>query len=178
MRIIAITLPYAVDGEVAIVRRLLADGIYALHLRKPESDIDYCRRLLRQLTASERARIVVHDYATLYEEFSLRGIHTNRNIAQLPDGYSGSRSRSCHSIREVARYKGEYDYLFLSPIFDSLSKPGYRSAFSHEELLEASREGIIDQRVFALGGVSPDRLPYLESLHFGGAAMSGAIYHK
>lgn len=178
MLLIAITLPYAIDEEVAIIRHLLADGVDIIHLRKPDADISYCRGLLSQLSADERARIVIHDYWTLYEEFALRGIHLNRNVRTLPDQYRGSRSRSCHSFEEVVRYKSECDYLFLSPIFDSISKMGYSSAYSHEELQCAADEGIIDERVVALGGVTPDKISYLRSLGFGGVAMSGAIYRQ
>ena len=175
---IVITLPNAIDGEATIIRRLLAGGIDIVHLRKPEAGINYCRALLMRLTETERSRIVIHDYATLYEEFSLRGIHQNRNITHLPDGYNGSYTRSCHSLSEVIRYKAECNYLFLSPIFDSISKEGYRSGFSHEELQEAANKGIIDSRVVALGGVTPDKISYLKSLNFGGIAMSGWAYSE
>ena len=173
---IAITLPDAISGEVATIRRLLADGFDIVHLRKPNATIDYCRQLLAELSDAERSRIVVHDYYTLYRDFALRGVHLNRNIASLPSEYCGSRTRSCHSFEEVVRYKEEVDYLFLSPIFDSISKAGYRSAFSHDELHRAAVEGIIDSRVIALGGVTPDKISYLEALGFGGVAMSGAVY--
>ena len=99
----------------------------------------------------------------------------NKNIASYPVDYQGTRTRSCHSFDEVVRYKHECDYLFLSPIFDSISKSGYHSNFSHDELLEASKSGVIDNRVIALGGVTFDKLPYLKSLHFGGVAMMGAL---
>lgn len=173
---IAITLPSAIDGEAATIGRLLAGEVDILHLRKPEAGIEYCRQLLRQLSPEERGRIVVHDYYALYEEFGLRGVHLNRNIEELPTDYRGTRTRSCHSLEEVKRYKEECDYLFLSPIFDSISKSGYGSAFSHAELQMASDAAIIDSRVIALGGVTRDKIPYLASLHFGGFAMSGAIF--
>lgn len=173
---VAITLPKAIVGEVAIIRRLLVEGFDVVHLRKPEAGIEYCRTLLEELTVAERAHIVIHDYYVLYEEYALRGVHINRNISRLPQDYRGTRTRSCHTLEEVVRYKDECDYLFLSPIFDSISKSGYSSAFSHDELQRAANEGIIDGRVVALGGVTPDKIPYLEALHFGGVAMSGAIY--
>lgn len=173
---IAITRPGAIAGEVATIRRLLADGFDILHLRKPEAGEEYCRSLLGELTPTERSRIVIHDYAVLYDEYALRGVHINRNVTQLPEGYRGSRTRSCHTLEEVVRYKEECDYLFLSPIFDSISKEDYASAFSHRELCRAAREGVIDGRVVALGGVTPEHVPYLESLGFGGVAMSGALF--
>ena len=178
MRIIAITPPGIVDREVLIIKRLLAESVSIVHLRKPEAGIHECRRLLEELDRQERARIIIHDYPQLYEEFSLKGIHVNKNITDLPVGYNGFRTRSCHSFEELRRYKDEYDYLFLSPIFDSISKVGYKSAFTEEELQKAAEEGLIDEKVIALGGVTFDKIPLLEKLNFGGAAMLGAIYSQ
>ena len=178
MRIIAITTPKVTDEDVCLIKGLLEKGVDTIHLRKPDSDIHECRKILEALNPEQRAKIIVHDYPELYEEFSLKGIHVNRNVPCLPHDYKGYRTRSCHSLEEVRRYKDEYDYVFLSPIFDSISKVGYRSGFSDEELREASAEGIIDGKVIALGGVTFDKLPYLKALKFGGAAMIGGIYHK
>ena len=175
MLTIAITQPYAIDREDAIIRHLLTNGFDIVHLRKPDVGIDYCRELLELLTPSERARIVIHDHYALYEEYALRGVHLNRNISTYPSHYRGSRTRSCHTLEEVTKYKNECDYLFLSPIFDSISKRGYRSKFSYEELLSASMHGIIDSKVVALGGVTADNIDYLRSLNFGGVAMLGGV---
>ena len=189
MKFLAVSKPGPVANEPQLIRALFAYGIERIHLRKPEQEfsdsgsgfrpgeaICYLRALLRELTPSERRRIVIHDYGELYEEFSLGGMHVNRNLTMLPEGYRGVKSRSCHSLEEVIRYKEEYDYLFLSPIFDSISKAGYRSAFSEEVLRRAAQEGIIDHKVIALGGVTFDRIPFIRSLNFGGAALLGAIY--
>lgn len=177
MKIIAITTPKVDDNDVPLIKGLIRCGIDLIHLRKPDSDPQECRMILRELTPQERSRIIIHDYPELYSEFSLKGIHINKNVVTLPEGYSGFRTRSCHTLEEVIRYKDEYDYLFLSPIFDSISKSGYKSGFSHRELEQAAGDGIIDGKVVALGGVTFDSIPYLESLHFGGAAMLGSLYH-
>ena len=84
---------------------------------------------------------------------------------------------SCHSFEEIEKYKTEYDYLFLSPIFDSISKTGYKSSFTTDQLLKASTNGIIDHKVIALGGITLDMLPYFQELNFGGIAMIGGIYN-
>ena len=178
MRIIAITTPAMAVDDVVLIRRLLERGVDIVHLRKPDADAEYCRAVLSALTVEERSRIVIHDYAELYAEFSLLGIHQNRNIGALPAGYRGLKTRSCHTIEEVVRYKDECDYLFLSPIFDSISKEGCLSGFGAEELKRYATEGIIDDRVVALGGVTIDKIAYLRSLGFGGVAMVGALYNK
>ena len=177
MKIIAITVPQMIDEDAYLISNLLKMGIYSVHLRKPEASIHECRTLLAKLTKEERAKIIIHDYPELYTEFSLKGIHINKNITSLPDGYNGFKTRSCHSFEEIERYKTEYDYLFLSPIFDSISKVGYKSGFTKEELLKASTSGIIDHKIIALGGVTLDMTPYLKQLNFGGVAMIGGIYN-
>lgn len=177
MRFIAITTPEVDNKDLLLIKRLLEGGIDIIHLRKPESDIHACRQLLKALTKEERERIIVHDFPELYDEFSLKGIHINRNVSSLPNDYIGFRTRSCHSLEEVRHYKKEYDYLFLSPIFDSISKVGYRAGFRKEELQEASMKGIIDEKVVALGGVTFESIAYLKGLNFGGVAMIGGIYN-
>lgn len=176
MKIIAITTPKIIEEDSYLIKSLLSKGVYTIHLRKPESTIDECRKLLGKLSKQECENIIIHDYPELYNEFSLKGIHVNKNVKSLPIGYQGFKTRSCHNFEEIIRYKSEYDYLFLSPIFNSISKVGYNSAFSSEELLLASQNCIIDDKVVALGGVTFDKLDYLKSLNFGGAAMIGAIY--
>ena len=177
MKIIAITVPKMIDEDAYLISNLLKMGIHSIHLRKPEATINECRQLLTKLTDAERAKIIIHDYPELYSEFSLKGIHINKNITSLPDGYNGFKTRSCHSFEEIERYKTEYDYLFLSPIFDSISKVGYKSGFTKEELLKASTSGIIDHKVIALGGITLDMMPYFRELNFGGIAMIGGIYN-
>ena len=182
MKIIAITPPHAIDDEVVVIRQLFAKGIDIVHLRKHQSEFEgvdviaYLHEILSALTSEECNKIIIHDYPMLYNEYSLKGIHINKNITSLPKNYTGYKTRSCHSFDEILKYKNEYDYLFLSPIFDSISKPDYKSPFTHESLQQASLEGIIDKKVIALGGVTFDKIPYLQSLNFGGVAMIGGIY--
>ena len=175
MKLIAITKPYCENDEAAFIRRLFESGFDIVHLRKPEADINYCRALLEKLTEEERTKIIVHDLHVLYEEYSLKGIHINKNITTLPEGYQGFKTRSCHSLEEVKMYKNDFDYVFLSPIFDSISKVGYKSAFDEDMLRKASEQGIIDEKVVALGGVTFEKIPYLKELNFGGAAMMGSL---
>ena len=182
MKIIAITPPHAIENEVVIIKRLLGNSVDIVHLRKHQSEFEridviaYLREILSALTLEERSRVIIHDYPQLYYEFTLRGIHVNKNVTSLPQNYTGYKTRSCHSFEEVLKYKNEYNYLFLSPIFDSISKPDYKSPFTHDALQKASLEGIIDKKVIALGGVTFDKIPYLQSLNFGGVAMIGGIY--
>ncbi len=172
---LVITSPTFFPGEAAFIHRLFAHGVDIVHLRKPGATADDCARLLDDLTSDDRRRIVIHDFFELAQPYGLRGIHLNARRSTVPDGWQGHVSRSCHSLEEVKRYKDACDYVFLSPIFDSVSKQGYASAFTDETLREASKDGIIDHKVVALGGVTPDKIDYLQQLNFGGASMLGSV---
>ena len=172
---LVITSPSFFPGEAAFIHRLFAHGVDIVHLRKPGATAEECARLLDGLTSDDRRRIVIHDFFELAQPYSLKGIHLNARRSTVPDGYEGHVSRSCHSLEEVKRYKDACDYVFLSPIFDSVSKQGYASAFTDATLRQASKDGIIDHKVVALGGVTPDKIDYLQQLNFGGAAMLGCV---
>ncbi len=172
---LVITSPSFIPDEASFLHRLFVHGVDIVHLRKPGATAEECARLLDDLTSDDRRRIVIHDFFELAEPYGLKGIHLNARRSTVPDGYEGHVSRSCHSLEEVKRYKDACDYVFLSPIFDSVSKQGYASAFTDNVLKQASKDGIIDNKVVALGGVTPDKINYLRQLNFGGAAMLGCV---
>ena len=172
---LVITSPSFIPDEASFLHRLFAHGVDIVHLRKPGATAEECAKLLDGLTSDDRRRIVIHDFFELAEPYGLKGIHLNARRSTVPDGYEGHISRSCHSLEEVKRYKDACDYVFLSPIFDSVSKQGYASAFTDATLRQASKDGIIDHKVVALGGITPDKIDYLQQLNFGGAAMLGCV---
>lgn len=193
MLLIAITSPDFLPGECDRIASLLRGAFWRVHIRKPGAKAAELKALLDSIPAWCLPRLVLHDHQELALDYRVGGIHLNsRQRSLLPelrafttfadDGSATGRrltvSRSCHSLGEVAARKATADYLFLSPIFDSISKQGYRSRFSADELRRAAREGIIDGCVFALGGVTMERVPVIEEIGFGGAAMLGSVWGR
>lgn len=189
MNLIVITRPDFFPCETEEVNSLFECGMPRLHLRKPGASENQMRRWIEAIQARYRDKIVLHDHFELCREFSLGGIHLNSRNPSAPEGLlencpSLTLSRSCHSLEEAqsALDKKEdgrrsYDYVFLSPIFDSISKQGYGKAFTTEELQNAKNQGLIGERTYALGGVELSRLPALRALGFGGAAVLGALWN-
>lgn len=175
---IVITLPEFFDNEADAIVRLFQSGLERLHLRKPEATEAEYRDLLRQIPSCYHSRIVLHDHFALLDEFCLGGVHLNRRNPAAPKGWTGHVSCSCHSLEEVQQRKSQFDYVSLSPIYDSVSKQGYLSAFSHEELSAAKVAGVIDGKVMALGGITHDRLQEVERLGFGGVMVLGDAWRK
>lgn len=176
MEWIVITSPGFLQGEADFIDRLFGHGLDRLHLRKPGAEIGECRRLLDGISREWLPQIVVHDNFGLCREYGLGGVHLNGRNPMAPPNHEGSVSRSCHSLEEISRYKGECDYLTLSPIFNSISKQGYMAAFGPGQLAAARDSGLIDRRVIALGGVTLENIPRVKELGFGGVAILGDVW--
>lgn len=177
MKKIIITQPYFIPNESGRIVALLDNGSADLiHIRKPDATEHEVARLLEDIPASYRKQLVIHEHFSLATRYALYGIHLNSRHPQAPETYSGHISRSCHTLEEVKRYKNDCDYLFLSPIFDSISKQGYHASFTQEELLQARKEGVIDEKVIALGGVTMQHFPALQAMGFGGGVMLGSAW--
>ena len=175
--IVVITLPEYIDREAErIVQRLC--HVDLVHLRKPGTSIDRLERLIREIPSEYHNRLVLHDHYSLAVKYNLYGVHLNSRNPEPPMGWKGSISRSCHSFEEIKEWKDRCNYLSLSPIYDSISKQGYLSAFSREQIEKAVAEGIIDNKVLALGGVTFDKVEEVERLGFGGAMILGNAWKE
>ena len=177
---IAIT-PPLVDNRL-ITR--LAPGIEALlveagwsrvHLRFPEASEKVVEQLIKAIPSPLWPRMSVHDFHALAIKYGC-GIHlTNRHPALdvMPD--SGiTISKSCHSVEEVLSVDAnEADYVTISPIFDSISKCGYKSAgFSSNDYRRMQSTGL---RLIALGGITPSSVLNLPPDIFAGFATLGSL---
>ncbi|MDE7401902.1 MAG: thiamine phosphate synthase [Muribaculaceae bacterium] len=169
MKLIAITTPNFWQDEDLAICRLLDCGWFRVHIRKPGATKAQLSELIERIPHRYRPLISLHDHFDLAISCGLGGVHLNRRNQDPPPGWSGLISRSCHSIEEIKQYSS-LDYLTLSPIYDSISKPGYKSRFTPEDLININLKN-----VYALGGVTFSRLQDVQDMGFTGAAMlSGA----
>lgn len=173
---IVITSPEFISDEADKINLLFEVGIRRLHLRKPDATSEDVARLVAQIDEQWYDKISVHYHFDVAEAFSLGGVHLSGRTPEAPKRWSGLISASCHTLEEVAQKKRRLDYCFLSPIFDSISKIGYESAFDIEQLQVARDNQLIDNKVIALGGVSEENLDTIKKLGFGGYAILGALW--
>ena len=174
MKIIVLTKSTFFDEEATQIAELLQErDVDLLHIRKPEASAYEVERLINEIPSQLRLRLVLHDHFHLAVKHHLHGVHLNRRNPEPPMGWHGSVSRSCHTLDEVREWKQKCSYVSLSPIFDSISKQGYSSAFSKEQLAQAKAQGIVDGKVYALGGITFSRIEEVEQMGFGGAMILG-----
>lgn len=178
MHFIVITEPQFTDNEATTIVQLLRWGVDLVHLRKPESSADELRKLVEAIPTAYHNHLVLHDHFDLAAHFTPHGLHLNHRNSVLPPNHKGAISQSCHSLNEVKVYKTNCDYVFLSPVFNSISKQGYASAFTPKTLSEAKKQSIIDQKVFALGGITAANIDKVKHYGFGGVALLGDIWSR
>ena len=178
MHLIIITEPQFTDNEAAIIAQLLRWGVDLVHLRKPESSAEELAKLIEAIPTAYHNRLVLHDHFDLAAHFTLHGLHLNRRNSVLPPNHKGTVSQSCHTLDEVKACKTKCDYVFLSPVFKSISKQGYASAFTPKTLSEAKKQSIIDQKVVALGGITAANIDITKYYGFGGVALLVDIWSR
>jgi thiamine-phosphate pyrophosphorylase len=89
---------------------------------------------------------------------------------------------SAHSFEELKKMENR-EIVLLGPVFDSISKHGYKSKFSKDELkagITEWREFIGSQgktKLYALGGIDAENISELEELGFDGAAVLGGVWN-
>ena len=68
--------------------------------------------------------------------------------------------------------------VFLHNIFNSVSSPEEKSDFTMQQLEQAADKGLIDKKVYAMGGMTLDNIRIAKDLGFGGVVIRGDLWNK
>ena len=166
-----------------------AGGAGAVLVRErdlPESDRrELGRRLAASLSARrprgrERAEPVLGWAAPPPSEHPAWQLLHLRAVDPVPTPRPLLLGRSCHEIADLRRAAAEgCDYVTVSPVAESLSKPAYGPALGPEGLRalmeRAAYQGIVVPPVLALGGVTPGNARSFVRAGAHGVAVMGAL---
>lgn len=189
-KLIIISSSEEVHKEFEIIDSLFGEGLECLHLRKPDYDLPELEHWLLQINPHNLNKIVIHSHHELTEKFQLKGIHfTNTYLNQISGKelisvIQNARSEkytissSIHSMEELNKLKADYDYVFLSPVFNSISKHGYESRFNLAGLSEGLKNKVSKVGVVALGGIDEENTGLALQTGFDGVALLGAIWNN
>ncbi|XZF15475.1 thiamine phosphate synthase [Chitinophagaceae bacterium MMS25-I14] len=173
--------------EAEIISQCLQNGLDRLHLRKPgytQADYD---RYIRHIDKNYHSRIVLHNAFDLVNEYHLGGIHMNADIRQNPSMITHicslapvPLSASFHTWEEIENDEMSYQYVFISPVFQSISKKDYgpnidlAGAAAFKAKTEAQNRYC--PSIVGLGGVGAENIMQLKDNDFDGAALLGAVW--
>ena len=188
MKKIIISNPTDFEGEIGLIEQLLTDKSLIFHLRKPEKTREELTEFLKRISPSFYRQIVLHSHHGLLKKYKLKGVHFTEIIRRkLSDEALISViktlreqgltvSFSLHSLEAIEQLPCTADYVFLSPIFQSISKADYPSAFSVESLTHFFENRQSSVSVLALGGVCNDNIEIIQAIGFQGYALMGSVW--
>lgn len=183
--IIIISNPTAIADEHVIIEQLFDEGLEIFHIRKKSYSENEIKIFLEQIPEKYYNRIVLHSHYHLAKEYNLKGIHVPVDFKN--EASKQSLSVSFHALDEVEKCENKFDYGFISPVFDSISKEGYKSKFDLKEMYDfiqtyksLSPLGIAGEGLplLALGGIDEDKIDIVKELGFSGIALLGAIWQN
>jgi len=160
----------------ALVR---AYGI-TIHVRKPDFTEEQYKAYLSGY-ASILSHIVIHEHHSLAKEFSVKGIHMKesdrKSAKEIPNDVK-IISTSLHNTEDVKNLSHEFEYIFYSPLFKSISKENYGTNNTTESLantiVELKKRTSIP--IIGLGGINEENIVLVKSSGFDGAAVLGSVW--
>lgn len=180
MDLIVISSPTGIADECRIINSLFQLGLLRFHIRKPDDDENQLRKCIEGINPQYYNRLSLHQHHQLAGEYGIKGLHYTekaRTASKLKEykklaeqGYV--LSTSVHDIAVLSSLEF-FDYAFYGPVFDSISKPSYRSRIKADFRLNKETTKL---KVIALGGIDESRLATLLRMNFDGAAVLGSIW--
>jgi thiamine-phosphate pyrophosphorylase len=178
MKLIVISPPENLEGELNLVHAMFEAGLTKFHLRKPNMPTQDMIDYLQKIDPAYIKNVVVHYNFEVLRHFPGVGFHFNQfSLSWLSYKGFAHKSYSAHSFREVMGLNMEsFDYIFISPVFESISKPGYSSDIDLSQLKDFIASGCSTNPIVALGGVDENNIDSLKNMGLYGAAVLGAIW--
>ncbi|MDE0041888.1 MAG: thiamine phosphate synthase [Candidatus Poribacteria bacterium] len=166
-----------------VIHDLLDAGVTAIQLREKDlGDLEFHQlaEQIAELCQTYSARLFINSRVEVALDLGVSGVHfpaSTPSIGRIKAGRGKSLLIGCsiHSLGEAQlREKDGADFVTYSPIFPTASKPGYGPTVGLKKLEVLT--SVIRIPVFALGGISSDRVPEcIEAGAHGVAVMSGVM---
>jgi thiamine-phosphate pyrophosphorylase len=179
---IVITNPQSLVNEAYIINRLFGEGLQLLHIRKSETDTVDLERLIDAISKEHHDKLVLHQHYDLTGQFNIKRLHFtektradfDRIVNRLGCDQKWTFSTSTHTIEVFNKLPDVFGYAFLSPVYKSISKPGY---VPYTDMIESvKRRTNFNTKLIALGGITyNNRMQILQS-GFDGVAVLGSIW--
>ncbi len=168
--------------EAICINQLFEAGLEIFHLRKPESSVEELENLIASVGVKYHSRIVLHQQFGVSLKFNINRIHFNgktrwkrHEILKDFDSQNLILSTSVHCIEDFNELPNVFEYAFLSPVYQSISKPNYKSKF---ELLDSVKSRTnFTTKLIALGGIEKGNYRKTIKSGFDEVAVLGTIWN-
>lgn len=188
MKTIVITHPEELKNEHQFLIEMFKAGLKTLHVRKPKYSREELITFIESIPKEYHKRLVLHSHHKLVIDYHLKGIHLKEKDRKSPFKFivryllfgkiykRYTMSTSVHSpaaIKSMQKY--DFNYIFMSPVFKSLSKDDYKPKYSLSKVKEAL--DVTNIKVYALGGIDINNIKLCEEVGFYGVALLGYVWN-
>lgn len=179
MRIL-ISSPEIVNNENITIKSFLRKEHNLFHLRRYVSFEEEVVSFLSSFTEEERKQIVLNHHHFLASEFGINRLHfSEKDRIEIGDekleklhSHGFILSTSVHTVEDFENLNSVFEYAFLSPVFDSISKENYKAvSFDLNNIRK-------DIKLIALGGITVENYNDALNLGFDGVAFLGGVWNQ
>src|SRR5690606_29680331 len=126
------------------INNLFEEGLPLLHIRKPEIYTSKLRRFIENVDSKFHSKLVLHHDYEIAADYNINRLHfTERNRESFNTVLQGLRagteyiiSASVHTMADFNQLPSRFDYVFFSPVYNSISKPGHNPKNDLGEMLK------------------------------------------
>ncbi len=168
------------SDEGQLVNQLFQSGLDLFHIRKYGASVESLSKLIGQIDVEYHAKLVLHHDHEWGRSMGLKRFHYSERDREEWKAHSWSGvkdheiySTSVHSLDEFNELPVHFDYAFISPVFDSISKPDYKGV-----KFDLNQRRNDHTKLIGLGGIRKENIRELIQLGFDGAALLGAVWNS
>lgn len=164
------------------LRESVDAGVPAIQLRErdlPTSELSSLAQRIHAMTTDRAVPLIINDRIDMAVALDLDGVHLRASslpvsVARRVVGQHRLIGRSAHSVTEAQQAGDDgADYVILGPIFETSSKREFGDPLGLAVLTDACRHSSVP--VFAIGGITRDRIESVRRAGAFGVAMIGGI---
>jgi thiamine-phosphate pyrophosphorylase len=176
---IVISNPIAIANEINLIHSLFEEGLELFHIRKLEFSEIEITAFIDQIKSEFRSQLVLCQHHHLAENFGINRFHfpENKRKKRLKITLENKTfSTSTHNIEDFNVLSEDFEYAFLSPVFQSISKEEYHPKTNLFEDLKSRTN--FRTKVIALGGISSGKIKETLKNGFDDVALLGTIWNN
>ena len=185
MKLVLISPSERKDSEISFLLSMFEQGLPTYHIRKTKFSTRELKNFIEEIPPKFHNRLVIHTHHELAMKFDLKGVYISRSHKKRKfrtwlrmqwfklKKMNLQTSATFRSMEALLDPHSTYDYIFLSPVFDSLSG-SFQAGFSEHSLRHALKN--TKYKVVARGGTSLDNIQKAHELGFAGVAFYSGIW--
>ncbi|AWG20408.1 thiamine phosphate synthase [Flavobacterium faecale] len=179
---IIISNPVAVPNEIVTIHALFEAGMQLFHIRKPDFSEEEMNVFIAAIGLEYHSKLVLHSHHHIADSHSIKRIHfpeklrseTTSTELRAYKSRGFTLSTSTHNIEDFNLLDSNFDYAFLSPVFESISKENYNPKGNLFE--EIKNRSNFNTQLIGLGGIEFSNIEKTLEAGFNDVALLGTIW--